>query len=188
MAGAGDRRVHELPVGTRTIALVRGDITRVAADVIVNAANSSLAGGGGVDGAIHRAGGPSVMAELRSRYGPDRHCPTGSAVVTGAGDLPARWVVHAVGPVWRGGGFGEADLLSSAYRASCELAAGLGARTVTFPAISTGVYGYPVRAAADVALAAVRDHLAGDTTLERATFVLFSEDALDAFTEALRVA
>jgi O-acetyl-ADP-ribose deacetylase (regulator of RNase III) len=186
MTTAPDRPAHEVLVGSRVLALVRGDITRIPADAIVNAANSSLVGGGGVDGAIHRAGGPAIMAELRSRYGPDRRCPTGGAVVTGAGDLPARWVIHAVGPVWRGGGSGEAGLLASAYRASCELASGLGARTITFPAISTGVYGYPVEDAAAVALGAVRDHFAGETTLERATFVLFSEDALEAFAQALR--
>lgn len=101
----------------RTLALVRGDITRVPADAIVNAANAALAGGGGVDGAIHRAAGPSIMAELRTRYG-GHGCPTGSAVVTGAGELPARWVIHAVGPIWRGGGSGEPELLASAYRAS----------------------------------------------------------------------
>jgi O-acetyl-ADP-ribose deacetylase (regulator of RNase III) len=175
----------EILVGRRTLALVRGDITRIRADAIVNAANSPLVGGGGVDGAIHRAGGPSLMRELEERYGPGRHCPTGSAVVTAAGLLPARWVIHAVGPIWHGGERGEPGLLASAYRTSCELARDLGARSITFPSISTGVYGYPVRLAAPIALAAVRDHLAGETTLERATFVLFSAESLEAFEAAL---
>lgn len=177
--------MNELRIGDRTLEIVRGDITRIAADAIVNAANSSLVGGGGVDGAIHRVGGPSIMRELEERYGPGRHCPTGSAVVTGAGELPARWVIHAVGPIWRGGVSGEPAQLASAYRTSCELARDLGARTITFPSISTGVYGYPIRRAAPTALAAVRDHLAGETTLERATFVLFSGDALEVFEEAM---
>lgn len=177
--------MDELRIGGRVLAITRGDITRIPADAIVNAANSALVGGGGVDGAIHRAGGPAIMAELRERYGPHRHCPTGSAVVTGAGNLPARWVIHAVGPIWRGGGAGEPELLASAYRTSCELASGLGARTITFPAISTGVYGYPIEEAARVALATVREHLAGETTLERATFVLFSADSYEAFERAL---
>lgn len=178
--------MDELTVGGRTLAIERGDITQVAADAIVNAANSALAGGGGVDGAIHWAGGPAIMAELRSRFGPDRHCPTGSAVVTGAGDLPARWVIHAVGPIWRGGRAGEEELLASAYRESMRLAGELGARTVTFPAISCGVYGYPLDAAAGVALATVRDILAaGEASVERVTFVLFSAETLDAFERAL---
>ncbi len=177
--------MDELRIGDRILAITRGDITTIPADAIVNAANSALVGGGGVDGAIHRAGGPSIMAELRERYGPNRHCPTGSAVVTGAGNLPAHWVIHAVGPVWRGGRAGEPELLAAAYRTSCELASSLGARTITFPAISTGVYGYPLEEAAPVALATVRDHLAGTTTLERATFVLFSADSYEVFERAL---
>lgn len=176
--------MHELAIGARSLAIVRGDITRIPADAIVNAANSALAGGGGVDGAIHRAGGPAIMADLRARYGPNRHCPTGSAVITGAGDLPARWVIHAVGPVWRGGGAGEAELLASAYRSSLRLAAEAGARTVTFPAISCGIYGYPLPEGARVALTTVHDVLAAggpDVPIERATFVLFSADTFDAF-------
>lgn len=178
--------MEELRIDGRALAVVRGDITRIAADAIVNAANSALAGGGGVDGAIHRAGGPGIMAELGERYGANRHCPPGSAVVTGAGALPARWVIHAVGPIWRGGGLGEASLLASAYAASCAIASDLGARTITFPAISAGAYGYPVEEAARIGLAEVRDHLAGPTRLERATFVLFSTDMLEIFAEALR--
>ena len=181
------------PIGTpvemevapgRVLALARGDITRIAADAIVNAANSALAGGGGVDGAIHRAGGPTIMAELRERYG-GVGCPTGSAVITGAGDLPARWVIHAVGPVWRGGGAGEADLLASAYRSALRLADEAGARSVTLPAISCGVYGYPLAAAARVAMSAVAGHLGEGGSVERVTFVLFSADSFEAFQAAL---
>jgi O-acetyl-ADP-ribose deacetylase (regulator of RNase III) len=168
----------------RTLALVRGDITRIPADAIVNAANSDLAGGGGVDGAIHRAAGPSVMAELRARHGSG--CPTGSAVITGAGDLPARWVIHAVGPIWRGGGAGEAELLASAYRTSLALAEEVGARAVTFPAISCGIYGYPLIEGARIAVETVAGHLRDAArSLERATFVLFSAEAYEGFAATL---
>lgn len=168
------------------IHLVVGDITRIPADAIVNAANSSLAGGGGVDGAIHRAGGPAVMADLERRYGRDRHCPTGSAVVSDAGDLPASWVIHAVGPIWRGGAAGEPDLLASAYRTSLNLAAGLGARTVSLPAISAGIYGYPVELAARIAIDTVREILEAEPgSIDRVTFVLFSQSTFDVFEDAL---
>ena len=167
------------------IRLVQGDITRVAVDAIVNAANSALAGGGGVDGAIHRVGGPEVMADLEHRYGRGRHCPTGSAVVSVAGQLPARIVIHAVGPIWRGGSAGEADLLASAYRTSLDVAAGEGARSVAFPSISTGIYGYPVDLAAAVALQTVDAWIAEHAdALESVTFVLFSSDTLEAFERA----
>jgi O-acetyl-ADP-ribose deacetylase (regulator of RNase III) len=168
------------------IQLVVGDITRIPADAMVNAANSALAGGGGVDGAIHRAGGPAVMADLERRYGRGRYCPTGSAVVSDAGNLPARWVIHAVGPVWRGGASGEPDLLANAYRTSLRLAAELGATTVSLPSISTGVYGYPVDQAARIAIDTVRDVLeTGPGSIERVTFVLFSRDTYDVFEAAL---
>jgi O-acetyl-ADP-ribose deacetylase len=157
--------MDELRIGERTLALATGDITAFAADAVVNAANAALAGGGGVDGAIHRRGGPSIMAELRRRY-PDG-CPTGQAVISGAGDLPARWVIHAVGPRWRGGGNGEEALLGGAYGWAMRLAADAGARTVALPAISAGIYGYPLPDAARVGLEAVRDHLAGTTVVER---------------------
>jgi O-acetyl-ADP-ribose deacetylase (regulator of RNase III) len=169
----------------RVVALTVGDITRIPADVIVNAANERLAGGGGVDGAIHRAGGPAVMADLRRRYGETRFCPTGSAVVSDAGELPARWVVHAVGPIWRGGGHDEPALLESAYRTSMRLADVVGARTVTLPAISTGIYGYPRELAAPVALRAIREELQTGRSVERATVVLFSGDAFDDWARAL---
>lgn len=165
--------MHGLRIGDRVLAIAQGDITRIPADAIVNAANSGLIGGGGVDGAIHRIGGQSIMAELRSRYGPDRHCPTGSAVVTGAGNLPATWVIHAVGPIWRGGGAGERELLASAYRTSCELARELGARTITFPAISTGVYGYPKDEAARIAVDTIRST---PTNAELVKLVAFDDE------------
>ncbi len=175
--------VDELRIGARTLALMTGDITAVKADAIVNAANAGLVGGGGVDGAIHWRGGPSIMAELRRRY-PDG-CPTGRAVISGAGDLPARWVVHAVGPRWQGGSDGEEALLSGAYRSAMRQAADAGARTVALPAISAGIYGYPLAEAARVGLEAVRDHLGGTTVVERATFVLYSVDTLEVFERAL---
>jgi O-acetyl-ADP-ribose deacetylase len=175
----------ELQVGERVLALVQGDITRLPADAIVNAANAALVGGGGVDGAIHRVGGPAIMADLERRYGRDRRCLTGNAVVSAAGDLPARWVIHAVGPRWSGGNVGEARLLASAYRTSLRLADELGARTVNVPAISTGIYGYPVEAAAPVILGALKGALERATSLERVAVVLFSDVTMIEFEAAL---
>jgi len=172
----------------RTLRLTIGDITKVAADAIVNAANAGLVGGGGVDGAIHRAGGPSIMQELdriRPRIG--GRCPTGSAVATGAGSLPAQWVFHAVGPVYRGGAQGEALDLASCYRTCLDMAEERGARSITFPAISTGVYGYPLDGAARVAVAEVKRHLEREqSVIETATFVLFDQRAYDAFAAVLQ--
>jgi O-acetyl-ADP-ribose deacetylase len=167
------------------VRFVQGDITRFAADGLVNAANQALAGGGGVDGAIHRVGGPEVMADLERRYGRGRHCPTGSAVVSAAGELPARIVIHAVGPVWGGGRAGEPELLASAYRRSLELAAEEGCRSIAFPSISTGVYGYPVAEAARVARATVDAWIEEQPdAFDSITFVLFSAEALSAFERA----
>ncbi|HET8784924.1 MAG TPA: O-acetyl-ADP-ribose deacetylase [Candidatus Limnocylindrales bacterium] len=167
------------------IRLVQGDITRIPADAIINAANEALRGGGGVDGAIHRAGGPAVMADLERRYGARRHCPTGSAVISDAGDLPARYVIHAVGPIWSGGTSGEADLLASAYRTSLDLARDHGCRTVTAPAISTGIYGYPIDRAAPIALGAAAGWVADNPeAMDAVTFVLFSGGSLEAFERA----
>lgn len=160
------------------IELIQGDITLQAVDAIVNAANQHLAGGGGVDGAIHRAGGPEIMKELKEKY---TGCPTGSAVVTGAGRLKAKYVIHAVGPRWRGGGHGEAEALASAYRTSLVLAVQHACRTVAFPSISTGIYGYPLELAAPVALGTVRDFLAERAVFEVVRFVLFDEVTLEAY-------
>ena len=165
-----------------SIELVQGDITKQHVDAIVNAANSSLLGGGGVDGAIHRAGGPAILEECRSLGG----CETGDAKATTAGDLTARWVIHTVGPVWHGGGAGEDELLASSHRRSLEVASDLGARTVAFPAISTGVYRFPVDRAARIALRTSAESLEAHTGIERVTFVLFSDDHLRAFEDALR--
>lgn len=153
----------------------QGDITAIEVCAIVNAANSQLAGGGGVDGAIHHAAGPSVMAELA----PLRPCPTGSAVITGAGNLKARYIIHAVGPVYHGGTQGEADLLASCYRKSLELAAERGCECVAFPAISTGVYGYPVEDAARVAFREVKGFLKQPSSIQHVRFVLFSAASLE---------
>ena len=165
------------------IELVLGDITTERVDAIANAANEALRGGGGVDGAIHRAAGPGLLEELRRRY-PDG-TPTGTAVATGAHDLPARWVLHAVGPMWRGGSEGEEEKLANAYRSCMRLADELGARTVAFPAVSMGIYGYPPPEGARVAVRTVADHLRGDTQIETARFVLFSEETYDLFADAL---
>lgn len=173
----------EIQVAGRTLRIVQGDITTVPADAIVNAANSALAGGGGVDGAIHRAGGPAIMAELRSAHGDG--CATGDAVATSAGRLPARWVIHAVGPIWHGGGYGEPALLAAAYRSAMARADDLGARTVTLPAISTGSYGYPVDDAAWIAVSTVLVSLGGGRSIIEATFVLFSAETMGAFGRAL---
>ena len=169
--------------GTSVLALVQGDITTIAADAIGNAANAALAGGGGVDGAIHRAGGPAILAELQRRH--PGGTPTGTAVATRAGNLPARWVIHAVGPVWRGGTHGEPALLASAYRSAIEAAAKVGARTLTLPALSAGVYGYPRDAAAAVAVRTVAGALRAGTPLERVTFVLYTDEVLEEFERAL---
>ena len=155
----------------KKIEVLQGDITRVAADAIVNAANEGLRGGGGVDGAIHRAGGPSIMEEC-SRIG---RCPTGSAVITTAGRLPAKHVIHTVGPVWRGGKHAESALLRSCYVSSFKLAEENCLESVAFPSISTGVYGYPIDRACLVAIGAVVDCLSETTSIERVVFVLFSE-------------
>ncbi|MER7407196.1 O-acetyl-ADP-ribose deacetylase [Streptomyces sp. NPDC000070] len=167
-----------------TIELVLGDITRQSVDAIVNAANSSLLGGGGVDGAIHRRGGPAILEECRklraSRYG--KGLPTGQAVATTAGDLDARWVIHTVGPVYQGSG-GDPALLASCYRESLRVADTIGARTVAFPAISTGVYGWPMEDAARIAVETVR---ATETEVEEVRFVLFDERAYALFAAQLR--
>ncbi|MGD8377412.1 MAG: O-acetyl-ADP-ribose deacetylase [Acidobacteriota bacterium] len=177
--------MEELEVRDGRIRLVQGDITRQAADAIVTAANAALAGGGGVDGAVHRAAGPGLLAACREIGG----CPTGSAVRTGAFGLQERGirhVIHAVGPVWRGGGEGEADHLRCAYRRGLELAEEAGCSSLAFPSISTGVYGFPVERAAPIAIGAAREFLAADAaSLREVVFVLFDAATLGAFREAL---
>ena len=166
----------------RKIVLEEGDITRVAADAIVNAANSALAGGGGVDGAIHRAGGPEIMRELDGIRRQIGHCPTGSAVATGAGRLPAKYVFHTVGPGYRDGRHGEPELLASCYRKCLAMAEERGLRTIAFPSISTGVYGYPLEQAAAIALREVKAHLEkADTKLQQVIIVLFGKRAYEVY-------
>jgi len=166
-----------------TLELGQGDITAQAVDAIVNAANSQLAGGGGVDGAIHRRGGPAIMQETAARY--PQGCPTGSAVISGAGQLAAKFVIHAVGPVWRGGNAGEGELLAGAYRRCLELAVEQGCRSVALPALSTGAYGYPLDQAARIALATAREFLSQHDAPELVRFVLFSAGPFGAFAAAL---
>lgn len=162
------------------ISLILGDITRQTADAIVNAANSSLLGGGGVDGAIHRAGGPAILDACRDIRAARGSLPTGQAVATTAGRLPARWVIHTVGPVWSATDDRSA-LLESCYRTSLNVADELGARTVAFPAVSAGIYGWPIDDAARIAVSTVRTT---PTQVEQATFVLFSPDVFEAFQRA----
>jgi O-acetyl-ADP-ribose deacetylase (regulator of RNase III) len=173
----------EATVNGQKIQLHQGDITLEETDAIVNAANSSLAGGGGVDGAIHRRGGPTIMAETERRY-PDG-CPTGSAVITAGGNLKARHVIHAVGPVWGGGTRGEATLLAGAYRRCLELAVEHDCQSVAFPSLSTGAYRYPVDQAARVALKTVIDFLTEHAQPKLVRFVLFDAGTYGAYAAAL---
>ena len=167
------------------IELVSGDITRQEVEAIVNAANSGLMGGGGVDGAIHRAGGPAILEECKAIVARQGGCPTGGAVITGGGKLKARYVIHAVGPRYGRNPAKEAELLKSAHRESIRLAAENGCASVAFPAISTGAYGYPLEEAAPVALRAVRDALAAAPSIRLVRFVLLGDEALRAFERAL---
>lgn len=177
----------EFSCGSAVLALLEGDITQVPADAVGNAANARLAGGGGVDGAIHRAGGPAIMRELDTIRQEIGRCQPGDAVVTCAGALPARWVIHAVGPIYRDGMHGEPECLASCYRRCLELASERGARSLTLPAISAGVYGYPMAAAADIALAAAARFLEQEeTSLQRVSFVLFGSTAFETFAAAAR--
>lgn len=162
----------------------QADITTLAVDAIVNAANRSLLGGGGVDGAIHRAAGPELLAACRTLGG----CETGQAKITPGYRLPARFVIHAVGPIYADGTQGEPDLLASCHRESLRLAVAHGARSVAFPAISCGAYGYPIPDAARVAVGTVAGFLAGESSIERVIFACFGDDVTAAFTDALRVA
>jgi len=172
------------PTG-KTLRLELGDITLIHCDAIVNAANSRLAGGGGVDGAIHRAAGPSVMAELDGIRKQCGECPPGGAVVTRAGKLHAQYIIHAVGPVYRGGRQGEADLLRLCYRNAFRLAADRSLQCIAFPAISTGIYGYPLKEAASIAVREAKDFLSKPSSIQEAIFVLFSQAALDEYSHHL---
>ncbi|MBB2918506.1 O-acetyl-ADP-ribose deacetylase [Cupriavidus alkaliphilus] len=165
--------------------VVHGDITRLEVDAIVNAANSGLLGGGGVDGAIHGAGGPAIMEACRAIRDAQGGCPTGEAVLTTGGRLPAPYVIHAVGPVWQGGSQGEEEQLGNAYRNSIRLAAQHHLRTLAFPNISTGIYGFPRERAADIAIAAVREALAGAPEIEQVTFVCFDDENYRLYRERL---
>jgi O-acetyl-ADP-ribose deacetylase (regulator of RNase III) len=182
-SSASQSKVMVVTFGDCRLGLLQGDITVQQVDAVVNAANASLAGGGGVDGAIHRAAGPSVMQETRASY-PDG-CPTGSAVATSGGNLPAKHIFHAVGPRWRGGHKGERELLRSAYRRCLELSIEHRCRSLAFPAISTGVYGYPMDLAAEDSLAAVRDFLVAEQTPRLVSFVLFDAGAYGAYARVL---
>ena len=174
-----------MKINQTSLALVRGDITRERVDAIANAANERLMGGGGVDGAIHRAGGPAIMAECSAIRAKQGGCPTGRAVITTGGNLPAKYVIHTVGPIWRGGTAGEPELLASCYRESLRLAVEHGIKTIAFPSISTGVYGYPIAQAAVIALNAVKQFLEEHDDLDDVRFVLFDDVTYDAYKNAL---
>ena len=174
-----------MKINQTSLAIVRGDITMERVDAIANAANEGLMGGGGVDGAIHRAGGPAIMAECSAIRAKQGGCPTGQAVITTGGNLPAKHVIHTVGPIWRGGTAGEAELLASCYRESLRLAVEHSIKTIAFPSISTGVYGYPVAQAAVVALNAVKQFLEAHDGLDEVRFVLFDDATYGAYENAL---
>lgn len=171
-------------VGKTLIRIIMGDITLQETEAIVNAANSGLLGGGGVDGAIHRAGGPQILAECKEIRARQGTLPTGRAVITGGGRLKARYVIHTVGPVWSGGKKGEDELLRSAYRSSLILAKEKGIRSVSFPSVSTGIYSFPVDRAARIALREVRDFVSNNPGFEEVRFVLFSAPVLKEFETA----
>jgi O-acetyl-ADP-ribose deacetylase (regulator of RNase III) len=176
----------EIYVGKAAIRLVQGDITDMETDAIVNAANSSLMGGGGVDGAIHRRGGPTILEKckrIRATEWP-QGLPTGKAVITSGGNLKAKYVIHTVGPIWHDGRRGEPELLAQAYKNSLRLAVEKGLKTVAFPSISTGAYGYPIEQASHVALGTVKTFLEKEDRLDEVVFVLFSERALETYVDA----
>jgi O-acetyl-ADP-ribose deacetylase len=181
IAGRNSWRVLEQPASIHfksnrgMIEVIKGDITKTEADAIVNAANSSLMGGGGVDGAIHKAGGPAILAECKRIVAKQGSCPAGQAVITGAGRLPARFVIHTVGPVWRGGNNRERELLADCYRNSLELAGKNDCRLVAFPNISTGAYRFPKEEAAEIAVRTVNDYLS-KSTFDKVIFVCFDEE------------
>ena len=178
---------EQITVNEAKLSIIQGDITRQDTDAIVNAANSSLMGGGGVDGAIHRAGGPAILEECKQIVANQGRLPTGKAVITTGGNLATKHVIHTVGPVWHGGGKGEAEFLKSAYRESLKLAAGNNLASVSFPSISTGAYGYPVEQASRVALRTVAAFLREEmTSVKEVVFVLFDSRTYEAYVAALR--
>jgi len=168
------------------IQVMQGDITKLEVDAIVNAANSSLMGGGGVDGAIHRAGGPAILEECRQIVAKQGSCKTGKAVITTAGKLPARYVIHTVGPVWQGGQKSEAALLTSCYIESLQLAVKHSLHTIAFPNISTGIYGYPKKEAASIAIATVQSFLQDANDFEKIVFVCFDEENLHLYKDIIK--
>lgn len=181
-----EKQAREITINQTKVSIVQGDITRQTTDAIVNAANPGLMGGGGVDGAIHRAGGPAILEECKQIVSKQGRLPTGKAVITTGGNLKARYVIHTVGPVWHGGDSNEADLLSSAYRESLKVAAKHNLTSVSFPSISTGVYGYPVSEASRVAVKAVASFLKEQpTSLKEVVFVLFDARTYEAYSSAL---
>jgi len=180
------QKSSEVIIKNTKVKLIQGDITRQETDAIVNAANSSLMGGGGVDGAIHRAGGPAILEECRRIIAKIGRLETGKAVITTGGRLKAKYVIHTVGPVWHGGGKGEPELLASAYRESLKLASEYGLKSISFPSISTGAYGYPVAEAAKVALQTVIGFLhQHDTSLQEVYFVLYDSRTYDVYVSKL---
>ena len=177
----------QITVNQAKLSIVKGDITQRATDVIVNAANSSLMGGGGVDGAIHRAGGPAILEECKQIVARQGRLPTGKAVMTTGGNLKAKHVIHTVGPIWHGGGKGEVESLESAYRESLKLAVESHLTSVSFPSISTGAYGYPIEQASRIALGSVISFLGESvTSVKEVVFVLFDSRTFDAYSSALR--
>jgi O-acetyl-ADP-ribose deacetylase (regulator of RNase III) len=184
--GLTEKEMTEISINEAMLSVIQGDITAQATDAIVNAANSSLMGGGGVDGAIHRAGGPAILEECKQIVARQGRLPTGKAVITTGGNLKARFVIHAVGPVWHGGNKGEPELLASAYRESLKLAAENGISSVSFPSISTGAYSYPAANAARIAISTVASFLKkGNTSIEEVVFVLFDSRTLQSYVSAL---
>jgi O-acetyl-ADP-ribose deacetylase (regulator of RNase III) len=175
----------EVIINSTVLSLIQGDITEQSTDAIVNAANSGLMGGGGVDGAIHRAGGPAILEECKKIRAEKGRLPPGQAVITTGGRLPARYVIHTVGPVWHGGTSNEAKTLASAYRESLSLAVKQGLTSISFPSISTGAFGYPLAEAARVAIKTVTDFLRQGTTLKQVIFVLFDQRTFTAYSQAL---
>lgn len=176
----------EVTINRTRLSLVQGDITTQSTDAIVNAANPSLMGGGGVDGAIHRAGGPRILEECKQIVSKQGRLPTGKAVITSGGNLKARYIIHTVGPIWRGGRSGEPEFLASAYNKSLNMAVANGLRSISFPSISTGAYGYPIRQAAEVALGTTINFLHQEGSLDEVVFVLFDAETYQIYTQTLK--